>query len=486
MKSLSQRAPGPVPQNALPQSALPQTPAPPAPLCHVTIVAPRRRADLALPADLPLPNVLPGLLRAVGEVGGDASAAPGWVLQRPGGAPLDIAQSLGALGVLDGEVLYLRPREAAMPPALFDDVADVVATGVKERSTTWTPSHTRRLGIGAAAALLAAGPLALVLAGPPWLLGAIIAGALALLLVATGAVLSRAMGDSGAGAAVGYAALPYGFLAGLLAPATGAQSMLQLGAPSLLSALAATALVAAFAGALTADGLAGFLGTAIASVAGAAGAAVVMIWGTSAAGVAAVTATVLLAFSPLIPTLSFKLARLPLPNMPTTAEELRNDNSLLDAPSIVERTAQARSYVTGMITGIALVILATQALLVLDGGWIAQTMSVVLSLTTIMRARVFQGPPQRVWLVVVGLAGIVLLAVSFSVGRGGIAAAVAAIALLWVALMAVGMGMWLPTGKPSPFWGRAGDIFDLVLIAALFPLALGVLDIYSWVRGLSG
>src|SRR5690606_37509453 len=50
----------------------------------------------------------------------------------------------------------------------------------------------------------------------------------------------------------------------------------------------------------------------------------------------------------------------------------------------------------------------------------------------------------------------------------------------------IGLGLWLPNGRPSPFWGRAGDILDLLLIVALTPLALGVLDLYAWVRGLAG
>ncbi|NUS09504.1 MAG: type VII secretion integral membrane protein EccD, partial [Nonomuraea sp.] len=120
-------------------------PAPLPPLCHVTVVAPHRKADLALPADIPLPHVLPGLLRAMGELGGDTTTAPGWTLQRLGGPPFDLGQSLGALGVLDGEILYLRPREVALPPARFDDVADVVATGVREGNGKWTPAHTRGL-----------------------------------------------------------------------------------------------------------------------------------------------------------------------------------------------------------------------------------------------------------------------------------------------------------------------------------------------------
>ncbi|MEV0233327.1 type VII secretion integral membrane protein EccD [Nonomuraea sp. NPDC050786] len=460
-------------------------PAPLPPLCHVTVVGPRRKADLALPADIPLPHVLPGLLRAMGELGGETASAPGWTLQRLGGAPFDLAQSLGALGVLDGEILYLRPRELALPPARFDDVADVVATGVREGKGKWEARHTRGLGGGAACGLLVAGAVALPFGGLTPLVTAIVAGALALLLVAVGVAISRAVGDSGAGALVGYAALPYAFLAGLFAPAAGG-GLAGIGSPQLLGALACAALVATIGGTAIADGVPGFLGTAIASMVGAMGAAVVMVSGASAAGVAAVCAAVVMAFSPLIPLLSFRLARVPLPSMPTNAEELRSDNQNLDSASVLQRTGAAQRYATGMIAGVSLVGLGAQALLVAEGTWISVAMSVVLSLTQLMRARVFQGVGQRLWLLLAGFAGLAAVAVEIGIAVGGLASVAVVLGLLWTAMVVVGMGVWLPTGKLSPFWGRAADIVEWLLIVALVPVALGVLDVYSWVRGLAG
>ncbi|MEV0617187.1 type VII secretion integral membrane protein EccD [Nonomuraea sp. NPDC050404] len=472
----------PPPQGPFQQSALPQVPMPLPAQCHVTIVGPRRRADLALPADIPLPNVLPGLLRALGEVGGDAASAPGWTLQRPGGAPLDLGQSLGALGVLDGEILYLRPREAALPPALYDDVADVVATGVRGGRGVWSAAHTRIVGASGAMGLLVLGAFGLALSGMPGLTIMIVAGLLALLLVVTGTLLSRAVGDSMAGALIGHAALPYGFVTGLYAPGMAAG----IGAPQVLGALACTALVAAICGTLVSDGVPGFLGVAGVSTVGGICAAVVMVWGTSPAGVAAMAVALLVAFSPLVPTLSFKLAKVPLPAMPTTAEELRGDNQRLDAPAIQERTKVAQRYALGMIIMLTLSALLTQVLLVLDDYWVSEVMTASLSLTLILRARVFRGMGQRLWLIGTGLAGFAMLALSL-VDQGGIVGSMAvAIAVLWVALMSVGIGVWLATGKPSPFWGRAADILDVALMVQLFPLALGVLEVYTWVRGLSG
>ncbi len=462
-----------------------QPPAPLPPLCHVTIIAPRRRVDLALPADIPLPHVLPGLLRAVGEGGGEVVGGPGWVLQRLGGTPFDLGQTLASLGVLNGEVLYLRPRESTLPPALYDDVADVVATGVKGGSGKWEARHTRAMGAGAASILLALGAPALVLAGGPPLGLTVVAGMLAVLLIGVSAALSRAVGDSGAGAWIGYAALPYAFLAGLYGLASGS-SMAGLGAPHLLAAFACTALVATIGGAVVSDGVAGFLGTAVAAVAGAVAAAVIMVFGLPAAGVAAMTVTILLSLSPLIPTLSFRIARVPLPALPTNSEELRADNQRLDSDGVLARTTQAGRYATGMVVGITMTAIGALVLLAASPGWLAISMAAVLCLVLLLRARVFHGLGQRLWLLGAGLGGLVAGGVSLSAGAGTVAAAAVVMGLLWLALLVVGLGVWLPSGKLSPFWARAGDVVDVILLIALFPLALGVLDVYTWIRGLSG
>lgn len=469
----------------MPQGALAQFAAPLAPLCHVTIVAPRKKADLALPADIPLPHVLPGLLRAVGEVGGESAAGPGWVLQRLGGTPFDLGQSLGALGVLDGEVLYLRPREAELPPTLYDDVPDVVASGVKEGPDKWTPRHTRLVGVGTAVAFLLTGVAALVLAGPPWSVSAVIAGVFALLMIVAGTLLSRVVGDSSAGALVGYAALPYGFLAGLLAPmSTG--SLAGLGSAHMLAGFASVGLVATVSMIAIADGVPLFLGSAIAAMIGAVSAAIVMVSAAPPAGVAAVALSILVGFSSLIPMLSFRLAGLPMPAMPTSAEELRSDNQKVDGADIKERTGHARAYSTGMVVGIALVALVAEVYLLLDGHWIAVVNALVLSLVLLLRVRVFQGAGQRLWLTIAGIAGLAMFAIMQAAGVGGAIAIAVLMGLLCVAALSASMGLWLQTGKPSPFWGRAGDIVELLLIISLFPLALGVLDVYSWVRGLAG
>jgi type VII secretion integral membrane protein EccD len=455
-------------------------------LCRVAIVAPHRRIDLSLPADIPLAHMLPTLLQVAGADLADSGLRhSGWILQRLDEPPLDEARSLSDLGVRDGELLYFRPELAQLPEVTFDDVADVVATGVNEYADRWRPETTRRAGLAGTAVALLAGAAALALAGPPWGLLAAVAGAVALALTVGAAVLSRALGDAAAGAVLGWAALPYAFLGGLLAPARPV-GLAAFGAPHLLAGSAAVTAVAAVCAITVVDGLPAFLGGALTALLGAVAAALVQGAGLDARGAAALFAAICLAFTALIPSMGFRLARLPLPPVPETAEELR-DAQTFDGPTLLRRTREADRFGTGLVAAVALVCLGAQAFLVTGDGWMPATMSACVSAVLLLRARVFVRRPQRLWLLGSGAAGPVLLALA-AAGSHAPRTVLLAVVLpaLAAATAAAVTALRLPVRKPSPFWGRAGDILDMTLIVSLFPLAVGLLGLYSRMRGLAG
>ncbi|WP_344591267.1 type VII secretion integral membrane protein EccD [Actinomadura vinacea] len=455
----------------------------------MTIVAPRRRVDLSMPADVPLSYMLPTLLRAAGERLGDAGLAhSGWVLQRLDDPPFDPARDLTALGVRDGELLYLRPRSARLPELAFDDVADVVASGIRERPDRWRPTTTRSFGLGVVGAALLAGAVVIVLSGPSWNVPAIAAGVIALVTVIAAGALSRALGDAGAGAVLGYAAMPYAFLAGLLAPARSTLELNALGSPHMLAGfgvLAFTAVVAAF---LVVDGLPVFLGAAIAALFGAVGSAVVFFAPSlEPAGIAAVAAVIAMAFSAAIPSFAFRLARVPLPRIPANAADLRNDTASVDGRGVLARTDAADRYATGLISCVAMIALGALAFLFSAGGWAGAATTGALSLSLLLRSRVFRSIAQRAWLMVTGLIGLGLLAVGTALSHGqAVSLAAALVPLLLTGGIVTGLVMWLPDHRPTPFWGRAGDILDVIIVVSLIPLALAVLDVYARVRGLAG
>src|SRR5580658_8355097 len=151
-------------------------------ICRITVVGPRRRIDLALPAHVPFAELFPVLARYAGlDQAAVAQAPGGWVLQRLGQAPFAPQATPAQAALLDGELIYLRPHAAELPAVRCDDIADAIA-GVHEGPDRWRPADTSRLALGAGAALLLAGVVAIGRAGPPWTIPALAAAVMALLL----------------------------------------------------------------------------------------------------------------------------------------------------------------------------------------------------------------------------------------------------------------------------------------------------------------
>jgi type VII secretion integral membrane protein EccD len=452
-------------------------------VCRVTVVGPSRRVDIALPGYVSFADLFPAVARYAGLDGPEAVGEKGgWVLQRLGQEPFAPAMTPQQAGIRDGEMIYLRPHRSQLPQLAFDDVADVIATGVNDRPGRWQPGDARRVALGAGFAALLGGAVFILRSGPPWAAPAGVAAAVAIALVLASVAVSRAWGDSRAGALLGLAAAPYAFLAGLLAPAR-SEHLSQLGAVHVLPGLAAAALVAVLAAAASGE-VALFFGLATAALLGVIGAWVAYAFGTGFAGAATVIVVPTLALTPLIPAVSFRMARMDLPEVPRSADDLRRDTLAVDGTAVFQRTAAADRFVTGAASGMGLVAIGAEVALALDPGWLPLLTGIVLACSLLLRSRLFRGFSQRLWLMIPGYGGLVLLAVGLAHGSSQGSRLLMAIApLIAGVVIVVGAGMWLAGKRPSPFWGRAGDIIDTMLIVVLFPLALGVAGVLGFVRG---
>jgi type VII secretion integral membrane protein EccD len=455
-------------------------------ICRVTVVGPRTRVDLALPVNVPFAELFQGIAHFAGlDAAAIAEAPEGWALQRLGEPPFEPTVTPAQAGVADGELLYLRPWVTALPPVASDDIADEIA-GVHDGPGRWGPRDGRRVALGAGAAALAAGVLVLLRAGPPWPVPAMSAGLLAVLLLAAGAAVSRAAGDAGAGAVLGYAALPYAFAAGVLAPLR-ALPLTHVSALAMLAGLALVMTAALIGGTAVAHGIAVFFGVAAAAAFGIAGAALACLWpGLTAAGAAGLVAAPALALTPLIPAAAFRLARLPLPPVPASAEDLRDDAFIAGAGVDVRSRARAADqFVTGAVSGLGLLGASAGIVLALGPGGLAPVMCAALSCALLLRSRVFRGRAQRLWLVIPGYVSLTWLAVVLA-GRSMHIAGPDLLALVAATVIVVGVGIWLPAHRPSPFWGRAADVCDTAMIISLVPLALGVAGTFGYLHGLGG
>ena len=440
---------------------------------RVLVVAPRTRVDVALPAEIPIVELLPTLLDMVGERSDDGGAQhDGWVLAPMGGEALNPARTLRSLDILDGAALQLHPRRPPVAEPIFDDVVDAIATSV--RAHTDTRALRDLTGASAAGAGLLVTAYALV-AGEHSLAGAALAGAAALLSLVTSAAIARSGGSravavtvAACGAAPAYAAGmlairgPFGYPAALLAAtatlvyAVLAAMLIRTGAV-VLSALST---VAAFAMVATGVGLA--LQARPGHVAILAG----------AAGLGAVT---------VLPWVAVRLARLPMPVIPTSPDQLRDASLGVDFAQAGARAAVAAEYLDGTTIGCAVVAAAGAVMSLAAGTVFAVLFGAVVVTALLLRVRSVSSRLARLGLIVaglmaaaLGLAGAVLAAPEQAVVIAGTVLVLTGIAVL--------LTVFVPRRQLSPMTGRSIDIAENIVLVSVLPLALGAVDLYATVR----
>ncbi|MET3805637.1 type VII secretion integral membrane protein EccD [Nakamurella sp. UYEF19] len=111
---------------------------------RVTVIGDGRQIDISLPADAPLAEQLPTVLRLLSVPSTPVPVR--WRLAAPEFGPLEPSRSLDDAGVLDGAQLYLTEAASAPPPPFVDDVESAVAEMVVASAPGWT-GDTRRSAI---------------------------------------------------------------------------------------------------------------------------------------------------------------------------------------------------------------------------------------------------------------------------------------------------------------------------------------------------
>ncbi|MEV0050582.1 type VII secretion integral membrane protein EccD [Saccharopolyspora shandongensis] len=453
-------------------------------LVRVTIAAPRRRIDMALPEHAAVAELLPGLLARAGEgLADDGVTGGGWQVRRVDGTAFDLDRTLGSHRVRDGEVLHLAPRRISWPELEYDDLVDAIATGSGHTGRAWGPRHTRVAGLAAGAAAVLLGLVAVLRAGPPWTSPALWALGTAVLLLAAGVVLARAVGDADAGAVLAGVALPFAFAGGglLLAgrnPVTelSAGHLMLAGALLLLAGLVGylgvTAAQSLFAGAVTV-GLLGVLAGWLATIDGLAG-----------YQVAAVVGGGLLALSTVFAPLALRLGRVPMPVLPRSTADLVRDDPPPPLELVHAAVARADGLLTGMLTGASVVVMCCLVALVGRADASSVVMTAVLAVGFLLRARLYPILRQRVPLLVTGMFGVGCLVVGPGVTAGGLV--FAGPLLLVVAAAVIAAGILLSTRAANPYLGRFAEYSEILVMVAIVPVVCAVLGLYGYVRGLGG
>ncbi|GAA2113734.1 type VII secretion integral membrane protein EccD [Kitasatospora saccharophila] len=477
--------------------------------CRVTVVAPDSRIDVALPEDVPLADIYPEVLRLSGQTQVDGTPT-GFHLVRRDGTVLDSGLPLAAQQVRDGDLLSLRPFAESLPPAVYDDVADAIASAVEADRRFWSPDLMRAFGLIAGTVLLA------LLAFALWFsdlrhdmfgLPGILAGVAAIVLVTFAGVRARVYADHTAALALGLGALPHAMLAG-----SGIVDVPDGAGPGRLQFLVGCVtvlVVSVLLVGLLPEKDSAFVASSFLAAAGTlATFAAVLMSGTAITDIAAVTGVAGVAAVGFLPALSARFARLPVgfsaPGQTRTrgsayGEEAGNAETV-QYERIAAQARRGHEVLVGLVGGAAATIVGACAVLGFSDRTWAELLALAIGVSTMLRARLFRYTAQVFALVISGLAALGLLILGLSLHtpvhllmaklthEGG-----ADLRTVWLAAsIAVGaavmtaIALIVPRSGVSPFWGRILDMVDSLMLLALIPLALAVLNVYNVVRGATG
>lgn len=453
-------------------------------MCRLTICGPASRIELAVPAHVPVADLLPTFLEHLGpELAAAGFSHDGWVLQRLGEPPLDEDLGTAALGLYDGDVLHLRPRADQLPPVDFDDLVDGVATGTAERPDRWRPETTRRSVLSLVGVVLAVGVAIAPMSGTG-ILAAVVAGAAGVILLLGAAAASRALGDRTAGIVLAAGAIGFTVVAGLALP-TGAHTLGPgnlVSASGLLAAGAWAATAAAVARPAVGGVLPGFTAAAFTAVLMGLGGLVVSLRLVNVAGAAAVVLAVTLAVGVAVPLIASRFARLRIPPLPTNPEEFQQGIDPEPSQVVLKRTAQAHEHIGWLYVGLGVV--AGGCLLVLGTtpGISARALAAVASLLLFLHGRDLFGVRARLAVLLPGVAGLAAVTVDLTLDQGALVRPVLVAGLLILAGLLLSVARVVPGRRMLPHWGRIADLAHTGTAIAVIPLVLSVIGVYARAR----
>lgn len=472
---------------------------------RVTVVAPGKRIDMALPADVSVADLLPMLLERAQQVSPDGGTRHGgWCLAKLNETePLDPSQTLASLGVYDGDILQLRRRSDNPPPPLYDDVVDALAEAEPGSYRPWTKETAAKVGHAAGALALIAAAVALGIAGAvtvpgtsnliPQIIAAVTGVIVAIFATGVGSVIARAHGAATTGTVIaGAGGLSMAFVAGLNIVPGGDPR------PKLLLACALVLIFASVSIMVIGAGIVVFIGAATASAFAVVSLIVATVIPSTAPfamlpGVAAGAAAVGLAGISILPRMTMQLAKLPLPHVPGNAEDLKEDSGFPDYKMIERRAGLAHQYMTGLIIGCGVTAAIGAVIASTASNIFGPILAVVVAAVLMLRGRNYVNGSQALALLLSGLlaalgltVGLLLPEELLTVGTTTLWKLMVVFpALLVIGILAVIFGVVFPNRRFSPVQRRSVDLLEAVLIASVLPLALGVMDLYMTIRDLN-
>lgn len=429
---------------------------------RVTVIGTRQKADLALPDDHPVDELLSEIIDMLDEPAGDGSAL---ILTSLLGQPVNPRETLASQGIDHGAILRLVAQDDAPQPPDIADVTEAVSDATGRRPDRWTSALTS-LAMSTVVAVVAAIAGLLLPATPGVVTG--------LFLTFTAAVVASTLLARRGATVARNAWLGLGL--GLTIP------LGMLGTPVIVSALAGDPFIA-----VAASGILGWVAVAIVIGIGARrrgvlpGAAVAVSFGVGAIAAAASSAPIAVtaAVCGIIAAIGLGL----VPSLALTAAGVGrlDDTAMSGSPvprdDIDDAIDVAFTAQTALVLALAVPSSIAVVLLSTGDGW-QSGLAAALGMFLLSRSRLFPLAVARAALLIAALIPLgfwLLVGHSDPVMRIGVAAAVC-VALLVVAVLR-------PSAAAQARLRRLLGVFEALTVVAMVPLLLGIMGVFDDLLG---
>lgn len=435
-------------------------------LSRVTLVGERRRADIVLPSDTPIGQLLPDILQLLDDRA--ASRPLTRQLITSDGAALPHDSTLASAGVSDGAVLRLVRTHAAPPAPVVHDVTDQVADSLDLQAWRWRPAARR---VTAGASTVAFAVIAALLARREFPLGTLaLALAVATAVLLVGGALCARIGTGNRGLATALLFVSGGL--GVLTAWTAADANDWSGQARLAAVATAVALALLLLGLFSPLGRGGLIGAG-------ATAAVAAVWEAVAAvepdparlgAVMAVFSVVLLGMLPRLALMASGL---------TALDDRRSGGASVSRHDVADALAATHR-------GLALATVVTAASATAAGWLLTLTprptvwtvlLPSLVAVVLLSRARAFPLVAEVVALfaaAAVLLVRLVMLWMEQGSGGAGPVVVLGMAALLPLLALSVE-----PPEHVRVRLRRTADLIESIGMVGLFPLAIGVFGMYG-------
>lgn len=452
-----------------------------------------RLTEMALPAELPLRELLPAVQRMVLPNGTDHTAdtvdrqhealteQTRLSLAPIGGAPFSLDATLDTVGVVDGDLLALQPVPAGRPaPRIVEDIADAAVIFSSAREKAWGTRYIQR---GAALAVIGLVLVATALAAAHRAITDEYLGLFTLAGVAAATVLAPLLTGNR------WPRLSTALAVTALAPLAAAFALAvpgEFSAPQVLLAAAGVTAWSIISILVTQRAIAFFTATTTIGLGVLLTAAAATLWQLSAVSLGCGLILVGLLVTVQAAQLSAMWARFPLPVIPAPGDPTPSAQPLQVLEDLPRRVQLSAAHQTGFIAGGVLLGVTGSVLLVLpsDASPWAWYIVVAAAAGATLRARVWDSAPCKAWLLSHGYLVATASVVAFAVTERYQAAwwALAVLAVLVVAWVVVALSPRIasPDSYSLPM-RRVVGFAAAAVDASLIPVMAYMLGIFSWV-----